>query len=102
MLIDVKSEIGRGPFLPRKSGGSIDPVTGMYTVDPIVVYDALEGIERSNVTKSCYAWSNIRSVFAQCYSTMQHAVERRGGVIAGSSMDFGSNTPHLLELLLSF
>merc|ERR1712113_659149 len=31
------------PFIPRKSGGSYDPITGVFTVDPILVYDPLEG-----------------------------------------------------------
>jgi hypothetical protein len=41
------------PFVPRTSGGSIYPVTGMLTVDPIIVYDPLEGAENNNVARSC-------------------------------------------------
>uniref|UniRef100_A0A7S4K8F7 Polymerase nucleotidyl transferase domain-containing protein n=1 Tax=Odontella aurita TaxID=265563 RepID=A0A7S4K8F7_9STRA len=64
------------PFIPRKAGGSIDPISGMYTVDPIVIYDPLEGAESNNVAKSCFAWGTIRNVFAQCYMTLSGAVER--------------------------
>eukprot|EP00957_Ditylum_brightwellii_P041904 3173892-Ditylum_brightwellii.AAC.1 len=60
----------------------------MYTVDPIVVYDPLEGAEGNNVAKSCFAWSSIRWVFAQCYMTLSSAVERSGG---GSSRDRNSS-----------
>merc|ERR1712115_289402 len=52
-----------------------DPVSGMYTVDPIVVYDPLEGAENSNVARSCFAWSSIRWVFAQSYMTLSSVVE---------------------------
>lgn len=71
------------PFIPRKAGGSIDPISGMYTVDPIVIYDPLEGAESNNVAKSCFAWGTIRNVFAQCYMTLSGAVER--GVSSSSS-----------------
>jgi len=63
-------------FIPRKPGGSIDPVSGMFTVDPIVIYDPLEGAESNNVSKSCFAWGTIRNVFAQCYMTLSGVVER--------------------------
>jgi hypothetical protein len=66
------------PYIPRRSGGSIDPVTGMLTVDPIVIYDPWEGGRGSNVARSCYAWSSIRWHFAQCYLTLSSAVERSG------------------------
>jgi hypothetical protein len=66
------------PYVPRTGGGSIDPVTGMLTVDPIVVYDPLEGAEDNNVARSCFAWSSIRWVFAQSYMTLSSAVERSG------------------------
>lgn len=102
MLIDVMAGDGRGPFGPRKSGGSIDPITGMYTVDPLVVYDPLECTEKKNVSRSCFAWSNIRHVFSQCYTTLQHTVERRGRGSAGVGADYGSDTSRLLELLLSY
>jgi len=102
MVIDVTAEGGSGPFAPRASGGSIDPITGMFTVDPIVVYDPLDGEERRNVARSCYAWQNIRCVFAQCYTTLQHTVERKGRGSVGGGADYGSDTSTLLELLLSF
>jgi len=63
------------PYLRRRSGGSYDPMTGMLTVDPIVVYDPLEGAETSNVARSCFAWSSIRWVFAQSYLTLLSTVE---------------------------
>lgn len=98
MVIDVTApEYGRGPFTARRQGGLIDPVSGVFTVDPIVVYDPLEGAEGNNVARSCFAWINIRSVFAQCYTTLQHTVERKGRIDYGSS-----DSPCLLELLLSF
>ena len=68
------------PFVPRKSGGSYDPITGVYSVDPVVVYDPLEGSETNNVSRSCFAWSSIRWVFAQCYVTLSGVVERGAGL----------------------
>jgi hypothetical protein len=70
------------PYIPRQSGGTIDPITGMLTVDPIVVYDPWEGGLGSNVARSCYAWSSIRWHFAQCYMTLSSAVERGGNTTA--------------------
>lgn len=64
------------PFIPRRSAGVIDPVTGMLTVEPIVIYDPLEGAESNNVARRCFAWSSVRWVFAQSYATLSSAVER--------------------------
>lgn len=64
------------PFIPRRSAGVIDPVTGMLTVEPIVIYDPLEGSENNNVARRCFAWSSVRWVFAQSYATLSSAVER--------------------------
>jgi hypothetical protein len=64
------------PFIPRRSAGVIDPVTGMLTVEPIVIYDPLEGAENNNVARRCFAWSSVRWVFAQSYATLSSAVER--------------------------
>jgi hypothetical protein len=64
------------PFMPRTSPGTIDPVTMMLTVDPIVIYDPLEGAENNNVARRCYAWNSVRWVFAQSYATLSSAVER--------------------------
>ncbi len=64
------------PYIQRRQGGTIDPISGMLTVDPIVVYDPLEGAENNNVARSCFLWSNIRWVFAQSYNTLSSAVER--------------------------
>lgn len=64
------------PFIPRTSAGSIDPVTGMLTVDPIVIYDPLVGHENNNVGRRCFAWSSIRWIFAQSYATLSNMVER--------------------------
>lgn len=63
------------PYMLRRTAGSYDPMTGMLTVDPIVVYDPLEGAETSNVARSCFAWSSIRWVFAQSYLTLLSTVE---------------------------
>jgi len=80
------------PYIPRQAAGRIDPVTGMLTVDPIVVYDPLEGAENNNVARRCFAWSNVRWVFAQSYATLSSAVERSAtppttpGAMAKSSL----------------
>ena len=63
------------PFVPRPPGGTIDPITGMFSVDPIVVYDPLEGAVDHNVSKRCYCWNNVKWVFAQCYMTVSSIVE---------------------------
>ena len=75
------------PFIPRRAGGTIDPVTGMLTVDPIVVYDPWEGGRGSNVARSCYAWSSIQWHFAQCYMTLSSAIERCGTSIATPALE---------------
>lgn len=67
------------PYLQRRNTGSYDPMTGMLTIDPIVVYDPLEGAEANNVARSCFAWSSIRWVFAQSYMTLSSAVEMSAG-----------------------
>jgi hypothetical protein len=109
------------PFVPRTSGGSIYPVTGMLTVDPIIVYDPLEGAENNNVARSCFAWSSIRWVFAQSYMTLSSAVERSGTPPTPADVESGNRESSasarvdgrsgcgdedvdspLLELLLSF
>jgi len=72
------SSTPKSPFMTRRSGGTIDPVTGMLTVDPIVVYDPWEGGRGSNVARSCYAWNSIRWHFGQCYMTLSSAIERSG------------------------
>jgi hypothetical protein len=64
------------PFIKRKPGGSFNPVSDVYTVDTLVAYDPLEGAEANNVARSCYAWSNISSVFGQCYNTLSGEVDR--------------------------
>jgi hypothetical protein len=110
----------RSPYFLRRSAGTFDPVTGMLTVDQIVVYDPLEGAETKNVAKSCFLWSNIRWVFAQSYMTLSSAVEMNassqgGGNRATHVSSDGPAYGHdesgnvivdpsspLLELLLSF
>lgn len=72
------------PYLQRRNTGSYDPMTGMFTVDPIVVYDPLEGAETNNVARSCFAWSSIRWVFAQSYMTLASAVEMSAGHVPSS------------------
>jgi hypothetical protein len=64
------------PYIPRRAAGTIDPVSGMLTVDPIVIYDPLEGAENNNVAKRCFAWNSVRWIFAQSYATLSSAVER--------------------------
>ena len=104
------------PFIARPPGGKIDPVTGMFSVDPIVVYDPLEGAEDHNVSKRCYCWNNVRWVFAQCYMTVSSAVEASGDSTektkhskrtksddeSMSKGDFGKGDKEILELFLSF
>jgi hypothetical protein len=109
----------RSPYMQRRSAGNYDPVTGMLTVDPIVVYDPLEGAEANNVARSCFAWSSIRWLFAQSYMTLSSTVETnasqgKGNRSTQSTSDgpaYGHdqsgnvvvdpNSP-LLELLLSY
>lgn len=64
------------PYIQRRSAGTIDPITGMLTVDPIVVYDPLEGAENNNVARRCFLWSSVKWVFAQSYMTLSSAAER--------------------------
>merc|ERR1712194_516410 len=87
------------PYLRRRSGGSYDPMTGMLTVDPIVVYDPLEGAETNNVARSCFAWQSIKWVFGQCFSTLTPTMERRS---RGNTSDDSSEVSPLLELILSY
>jgi len=74
------------PYIQRKSAGSYDPMTGMLTVDPIVVYDPLEGAESNNVARSCFAWSSIRCIFAQAYLSLSNAAETSGASGATTSL----------------
>ena len=64
------------PYIQRQTPGSIDPITGMLVVEPIVVYDPLEGSEHKNVARRCFAWNSVRWIFAQSYATLASAVER--------------------------
>ena len=100
------------PFIPRRSGGTIDPHTGMLTVDPIVVFDPWEGADNNNVARSCFAWSSIRWHFAQCYMTLSSAVECSGtppkedisaaSILKTERISDSNVLSPLLELLLSF
>ena len=125
-LIDVKGthhpkygdldKIRLTPFIARPPGGKIDPVTGMFSVDPIVVYDPLEGAEEHNVSKRCYCWNNVRLLFAQCYMTVSSAVEASGDSTEKTKHNkrtkgdddsiskghFGKGDKEILELFLSF
>ena len=67
------------PYMQRRNTGFYDQVTGMFTVDPIVIFDPLVGAETNNVARSCFAWSSIRWVFAQSYMTLSSAVEMSAG-----------------------
>jgi len=73
-----KAHSALSPYIQRRTAGSFDPMTGMLTVDPIVVYDPLPGAEHNNVARSCFAWSSIRWVFAQSYMTLSNAAEMSG------------------------
>ncbi len=64
------------PYIQRRAHGTIDPITGMLTVDPIVIFDPLEGAENTNVARRCFAWLSVRWIFAQSYNTLSSAVER--------------------------
>jgi len=82
------------PYIQRRAPGTIDPVTGMLTVDPVVIYDPLEGAENHNVARRCFAWNQVRWVFGQAYNTLSSAVERSAtppttpsGNKAGSAMN---------------
>lgn len=109
----------RSAYMLRRNTGSYDPVTGMYTVDPIVIYDPLEGAENNNVARSCFAWSSIRWVFAQSYMTLSSAAEqnatdgrrKRSSSTASEGPSYGHDesgnvvvdpSSPLLELLLSY
>ncbi len=63
------------PFMKRKSGGTYNPITEVYTVDPLVVYDPLEGRESNNVTRSCFAWTQIAWTFDHCFNSLSGVVE---------------------------
>eukprot|EP00577_Skeletonema_sp_RCC1716_P003799 CAMPEP_0113415740 /NCGR_PEP_ID=MMETSP0013_2-20120614/24738_1 /TAXON_ID=2843 ORGANISM="Skeletonema costatum, Strain 1716" /NCGR_SAMPLE_ID=MMETSP0013_2 /ASSEMBLY_ACC=CAM_ASM_000158 /LENGTH=1634 /DNA_ID=CAMNT_0000302737 /DNA_START=163 /DNA_END=5067 /DNA_ORIENTATION=- /assembly_acc=CAM_ASM_000158 len=105
-------------FIPRPPGGNIDPVTGMFSVDPLVVYDPLEGEIDYNVSKRCYCWNNVRWVFAQCYMTVSSIVEtgdtaktslkgkhveaKSDAKAAASDKSCADIVTPILELLLSF
>lgn len=73
----IKNNLKRNwsPFMKRKAGGTYNPITEVYTVDPLVVYDPLEGRESNNVTRSCYAWPTIAWAFDQCFNTLSGVVE---------------------------
>eukprot|EP00533_Pseudo-nitzschia_delicatissima_P004902 CAMPEP_0116105802 /NCGR_PEP_ID=MMETSP0327-20121206/15254_1 /TAXON_ID=44447 /ORGANISM="Pseudo-nitzschia delicatissima, Strain B596" /LENGTH=1859 /DNA_ID=CAMNT_0003598287 /DNA_START=279 /DNA_END=5858 /DNA_ORIENTATION=- len=109
----------RSSYMIRRNTGSYDPMTGMFTVDPIVVYDPLEGAENNNVARSCFAWSSIRWVFAQSYMTLSSAAEQnasdgnrnRAATGASEGPAYGHDesghvvvdpSSPLLELLLSY
>lgn len=64
------------PYIQRSAPESIDPHTGMLVVDHIVIYDPLEGAEKHNVARRCFAWPQVRWIFAQSYATLSRAVEK--------------------------
>lgn len=78
------------PYIQRRAHGTIDPITGMLTVDPIVIFDPLEGAENTNVARRCFAWNSVRWIFAQSYNTLSSAVER-------SASPFPPSTKHIAE-----
>lgn len=85
--IDVSGKHGRAlavttpytyltPFMERSTPETFDPHTGMLIVDHIVIYDPLEGREKFNVGRKCFAWPHVRWIFAQSYATLVSAVEK--------------------------
>lgn len=103
------------PYINRKPGGMYNPLTDVYTVDPIIIYDPLKGSESNNVSRTCFAWENIRWTFEQCYNTLSGVVELGAGSRNRNSKTWpvhGRNdrktdsddlsVQPLLELLLSF
>jgi len=64
------------PYIERSTPESIDPHTGMLIIDHIVIYDPLEGREKNNVARRCFAWPHVRWIFAQSYATLSSAVEK--------------------------
>lgn len=86
------------PIIPRQMGVVCDPVTGMLVNDQLVVYDPLEGAEKNNVARSCFAWSSIRWVFAQSYTTLTNTLDRRGS----RGEEISDNNSPLMELLMSY
>ncbi len=94
--IEVRSP--HSPVIPRQVGPVFDPNTGMLTADQLVVYDPLEGAEKNNVARSCFAWSSIRWVFAQSYTTLTNTLDRRGS----RGEDISDDKNPLLELLMSY
>lgn len=85
------------PFISRKSGGSYDPITGVFTVDPILVYDPLEGAESNNVAKSCFAWNSIRWVFEQCFNTLSGVVECGAGATWDKVLNATDTTTNIAD-----
>jgi len=75
----------------------MNPATGMFSVDQIVICDSLEGAGGHNVARSCFAWHSIRQVFSQCYATLVQSIESYGI----GAMDANDAAP-LLALLLSY
>ena len=94
--IEVRSP--QSPVISRQMGAVYDPVTGMLVADQLVVYDPLEGSEKNNVARSCFAWSSIRWVFAQSYTTLTNTLDRRGS----RGEEITDEKSPLLELLMSY
>lgn len=84
------------PYIQRRTAGTIDPVTGMLHVDPIVVYDPLEGAENNNVARRCFLWSSVKWVFAQSYMTLSSAVEQNTTLPTTSASKSDANAPSLM------
>jgi hypothetical protein len=66
----------QSPYIPRRATETIDQITGMLVIDHIVIYDPLEGAEHNNVARRCFAWQQVKWIFAQSYATLSSAVER--------------------------
>ena len=93
------------PFIERSAPESIDPHTGMLVVDHIVIYDPLEGAEKHNVARRCFAWHQVRWIFAQSYATLSSAVEKsaasRSMIVDGMGNATASQTSRITNTVNS-
>jgi len=95
MAVDVSASSKKSPFVRRKSSCQIDTTTGVYSVDPLVIYDPIYPGENKNVSRSSFAFPSIQWMFNQCFTTLKHTVNRRIQQGDGDSSA-------LLELLIAY
>ena len=96
-------------YIERTQTGTIDPRSGMLIVDPIVIYDPLEGAEGNNVARRCFAWRNVKWTFANAYTTLSKIVEESvapsktdADTSNDATADLTDPSSPLLKCLLSF